>query len=286
MTDHSPDLLVETPWIWRARRPRARWRLICFPHAGAGAGAYGEWARLLPAEVELAAVQLPGRQNRIAEEPVTEVGPLVKVLTQALRPVLDGDFAFFGHSGGAALAYEVAKALREKGGPQPSRLFLSAQPAPGTVGRVPVMHTLSDEELGAAIVRLGGIEAEIAEDEEVMEGLLPTLRADFSLWERHRVEPGEPLDTPITVLSGDADPRAPKDTLYGWAAHTTGAFRTRFYPGGHFYFLDDPTELVAYLSQALTGQAPTRQSHGNQSLGNQSHAGPAEPAPELAGSAR
>jgi surfactin synthase thioesterase subunit len=281
MADHSPDLLVETPWIWRARRPRARTRLICFPHAGAGAGAYGEWARLLPAEVELAAVQLPGRQNRIAEDPVTEVGPLVKVLTQALRPFLDGDFAFFGHSGGAALAYEVAKALREKSGPRPSRLFLSAQPAPGTVGRVPVMHTLSDEELGAEVVRLGGIEPEIAEDEEVMEGLLPTLRADFTLWERHRVEPGEPLDTPITVLSGDADPRAPKDTLYGWAAHTTGAFHTRFYPGGHFYFLHDPTELVAHLSQVLTGQVLT-----GQALTGPSHAGSSRPAPELAGSAR
>lgn len=271
MSEHSPDLVVETPWIWRARRTRARRRLICFPHAGAGAGAYGEWARLLPADIELAAVQLPGRQNRIAEDPVTEVGPLVKVLAQALRPVLDGDFAFFGHSGGAALAYEVAKALRERGAPGPSHLFLSAQPAPGTVGRVPVMHTLSDEELGAEVVRLGGIEPEIAEDEEVMEGLLPTLRADFTLWERHRVEAGAPLDTPITVLSGDADPRAPKDTLYGWAAHTTGAFHTRFYPGGHFYFLTDPADLVSYLGHALGGQ---------------SHAGPSGAAPELAGSAR
>ncbi|WP_371579889.1 thioesterase II family protein [Streptomyces sp. NBC_01314] len=286
MSDHSPDLVVETPWIWRARRPRARLRLICFPHAGAGAGAYGEWARLLPSEIELAAVQLPGRQNRIAEDPVTEVGPLVKVLTQALRPVLDGDFAFFGHSGGAALAYEVAKALREKGGPRPSQLFLSAQPAPGTVGRVPVMHTLSDEELGAEVVRLGGIEPEIAEDEEVMEGLLPTLRADFSLWERHQVRPGAALDTPITVLSGDADPRAPKDTLYGWAAHTTGAFRTRFYPGGHFYFLDDPTELVAYIGQALGSQSLGGQALGGRSHGSQTHAGTSSPATELAGSAR
>ncbi|CAM5489873.1 hypothetical protein SGRIM128S_08722 [Streptomyces griseomycini] len=86
-----PELVAETPYVWRASKGGThRHRLICFPHAGAGAGAYAEWAGLVPPDIELAAVQLPGRQNRIAEDPVTAVGPLVRVLTQALRPVLDG----------------------------------------------------------------------------------------------------------------------------------------------------------------------------------------------------
>lgn len=112
MTVQSTELVSETPYIWRARQPGSRHRLICFPHAGAGATTYAEWAPALPAEIELVAVQLPGRQNRIAEEPFTEVGPLVSVLTHALRPVLSGSFSFFGHSCGAALAFELAKALR------------------------------------------------------------------------------------------------------------------------------------------------------------------------------
>lgn len=134
MSDHSPDLVVETPWIWRARRPRARQRLICFPHAGAGAGAYGEWARLLPTDIELAAVQLPGRQNRIAEDPVTEVGPLVKVLTQALRPVLDGDFAFFGHSGARHWRTRWPGRWGRRAGPGPAICSCrrSPRPAPST----------------------------------------------------------------------------------------------------------------------------------------------------------
>ncbi|MGW0537944.1 thioesterase II family protein [Streptomyces sp. NPDC003032] len=247
----NPELIAETPYIWRARRGESRHRLICFPHAGAGAGAYAEWAALTPPEIELAAVQLPGRQNRIVEAPVTAVGPLVKVLTQALRPVMDGPFSFFGHSGGAVLAFEVARALHAKGGPRPSRLFLSAQSAPGTTGRVKQLHDLTDEDLAAEVVRLGGLEPEIAEDEDVMDALLPTLRADFDLWEHHEVGPGPRLDTPITVLSGAADPRAPRDTLDGWREQTDGAFDIRLYPGGHFYFLDDPAELVRDISHVL-----------------------------------
>ncbi|MFD8691642.1 thioesterase II family protein [Streptomyces sp. NPDC059651] len=247
----NPELIAESPYIWRARQGGHRHRLICFPHAGAGAGAYADWAALLPPEIELAAVQLPGRQNRIAEAPVTEVGPLVKVLTQALRPVMDGRFSFFGHSGGAVLAFELARALQAKGGPQPSGLFLSAQSAPGTAGRVTQLHGLSDDDLAAEVVRLGGIEPEIAEDEDVMDALLPTLRADFDLWEHHRIAPGPRLKAPITVISGESDPRAPLDTLDGWRDQTDGEFSLRLYPGGHFYFLHDPAELIQDISQVL-----------------------------------
>lgn len=247
----SPELIAESPYIWRARRGDHRHRLICFPHAGAGAGAYADWAHLLPAEIELAAVQLPGRQNRIAEDPVTEVGPLVKVLTQALRPVMDGSFSFFGHSGGAVLAFELARALQAKNGPRPSGLFLSAQSAPGTTGRITQLHDLSDGDLAAEVVRLGGIEPEIAEDEDVMDALLPTLRADFDLWEHHRVGPAPRLDVPITVMSGVDDPRAPLDTLDGWREQTNAPVTLRLYPGGHFYFLHDPAELIQDISQVL-----------------------------------
>ncbi|MCT7357367.1 thioesterase domain-containing protein [Streptomyces sp. 15-116A] len=252
MAVEFPELVAETPYVWRASRGGAhRHRLICFPHAGAGAGAYAEWAGLLPPEIELAAVQLPGRQNRIAEDPVTEVGPLVRVLTQALRPVLDGSFSFFGHSGGAVLAFELARALQDRGGPRPRHLFLSAQPAPGSGGRVRVLHDLTDEELTAEVVRLGGIEPEIAEDEDVMASLLPTLRADFDLWEHHRIVPGPRLRSPITVFGGTDDPRAPLDTLDGWREQTDGAFTSRFFPGGHFYFLGRAAELIDHMSRAV-----------------------------------
>ncbi|CAM5329685.1 thioesterase II family protein [Streptomyces abikoensis] len=252
MTVLSTELVAETPYVWRARRPGSRHRLICFPHAGAGATAYAEWAPLLPPEIELAAVQLPGRQNRIAEEPFTEVAPLVAVLAQALRPVLTGPFSFFGHSCGAALAFELAKELRAQGRPGPARLFLSAQPAPGTTG-LRQLHDLPEEEFRAEMVRLGGIDEEIAGDPYVMDSLLPVLRADFGLWERHRTAPGAPLDCPVTVLAGEDDPRAPKETVDGWRERTTADFGTAFYPGGHFYFLDSPGDVIALIARQTLG---------------------------------
>lgn len=254
----SQELAPESPYIWRARRPGATHRLICFPHAGAGAPAYTDWAELLPAGIELVAVQLPGRQNRIGEDPFTEVAPLVNVLTHALRPVLDGSYAFFGHSAGAVLAYELARALRKRGSKGPERLFLSAQPAPGESG-VRMLHELSDDDFRDEILALGGIDPEIAEDEDVMESMLYTLRADFTLWERHRAEPAGPLDCPITALCGKEDPRAPLEGVERWRDHTTAEFTTEYYPGGHFYFLDSADEVVSLIGRTmLTGTANGR----------------------------
>ncbi|MEU2084749.1 alpha/beta fold hydrolase [Streptomyces albus] len=248
------ELAPETPYIWRAKRPAADRRLVCFPHAGAGAAAYTEWAALLPPGIELVAVQLPGRQNRIGEDPFTEAGPLVTVLTHALRPVFDLPFSFFGHSAGATLAFELARALRDRGGPGPERLFLSAQPAPGT-SRVRQLHQLDDEEFRAEILALGGIDEEIVDDEDVMESMLFTLRADFTLWERHRPAAGAPLDCPVTALCGESDPRAPLAEVRRWAEHTTGGFSTAFYPGGHFYFLERPEEVVSLIARTMTAPA-------------------------------
>ncbi|GLF99155.1 thioesterase II family protein [Streptomyces yaizuensis] len=252
-TTEFPELIARTPYLWRAGRPESAFRLICLPHAGAGAAAYADWARLLPPEIELVAVQLPGRQNRIAEDPFTEVGPLVTTLTHALRPVLDRPYAFFGHSCGAALAFELAKAVRARGRRGPEHLFLSAQASPEFEG-TPQLHQLDDDAFRAEMVALGGIDEEILRDESVMRSLIPVLRTDFTLWERHRTAPAEPLDCPITVLCGDSDPRTPTGSVTGWGKHTGADFSVRFYPGGHFYFLESGAgDVVSFLSRQLLG---------------------------------
>jgi surfactin synthase thioesterase subunit len=251
MSVQTSELVAETPYIWRARRPESTQRLICLPHAGAGAVAYADWIPLLPPEIELVAVQLPGRQNRIAEEPFTAVGPLVSTLTHALRPVLDRPYAIFGHSCGAALAFELAKALRARGRRGPDQLFMSAQPAPGFTG-VRQLSSLPDDEFRAEMLALGGIDREILEDPFVLDSLLPVLRTDFALWEGHRTAPSEPLDCPLTVLCGDDDPRTPPDSVAGWQAHTNAEFYARFYPGGHFYFLESgAADVVSFLSRKM-----------------------------------
>jgi medium-chain acyl-[acyl-carrier-protein] hydrolase len=246
----SCELLPESRYVWRARNPGHTHRLVCFPHAGAGASAFAGWAGLVPPEIELVAVQLPGRQDRIAEEPFTAVRPLVTALVHALRPVLGGSFSFFGHSGGAALAYELTWALRAQGRRGPEQLFLSAQPAPGSTG-IRRLHDLPDDELLAEVRALGGMDPELSRDADAMACLLPLLRADFGLWERHRAVPRGPLDCPVTVLCGESDPRAPLAAVIRWRACTTAEFNIRVFPGGHFYFLDDTAEVVSFLGDRM-----------------------------------
>jgi surfactin synthase thioesterase subunit len=251
MSVRTTELVDETSYIWRARRPESSHRLICLPHAGAGAAAYADWAALLPPEIELVAVQLPGRQNRIAEPAFTAAGPLIRTLSHALRPVIERPYSFFGHSCGAILGFELARALRARGRRGPDHLFMSAQPAPGFTG-VRRMSELSEAQFRAEMLTLGGIDPEIVADPLVLDSLMPILRTDFALWEDHLVAPGAPLDCPITVLCGDNDPRTPAGSTDGWRAHTTGAFATRSYPGGHFYFLDPgAANVVSALSRAI-----------------------------------
>ncbi|NUL01703.1 thioesterase [Streptomyces lunaelactis] len=255
-TRRSSGLVLESPFIWRARRPNSRHRLICFPHAGGGASAFADWVHALPAEIEVVAVQLPGRQNRILEDPATEVGPLVRDVTKALLPLLNGSFSFFGHSCGALLGYEVAQLLHAQGGPRPDRLFLSAQPSPAAAALRPKIHNLSEEEFRAEVMRLGGFDEEVALDEDAMDALIPTVLADFALWEQHAMTQGPLIDSPITAMVGESDVRAPLETIEGWGDHTDAGFEMRVYPGGHFYLFDAGTDAQVFEFLAQTLLAP------------------------------
>ncbi|MFJ8312136.1 MULTISPECIES: thioesterase II family protein [unclassified Streptomyces] len=248
-----PGLAMESPFIWRARRPNSRHRLICFPHAGGGASAFADWVHALPADIEVVAIQLPGRQSRILEDPATEVEPLVQEVTEALRPLLTGSFSFFGHSCGALLAYEVAQLLYAEAGPRPEHLFMSAQPSPAAAALRPKIHSLSEEEFRAEVMRLGGFNEEVALDEDAMDELIPTVLADFALWEQHAMTIGPLIDSPITVMVGEADVRAPLDTIEGWGDHTSAGFDTQIYPGGHFYLFDPgtDTQVFEFLTETL-----------------------------------
>ncbi|WP_409180701.1 thioesterase II family protein [Amycolatopsis sp. VS8301801F10] len=244
-------LVVENLYLWRARRRGFRHRLVCFPHAGGGANAYASWVGKLPPEIELAAVQLPGRQNRIDEAPADAVDPLVHAIVESLRPVTDAPFSFFGHSSGSLLAFEVARELQARGGPSPRRLFLSAQSSPDVVREGPKLHSLPESEFRAAILSLGGFDAELAEDADAVAELLPPVLADFRLWENHRVARVPLLQMPILALTGQSDWRAPLSTVEGWRAYTTASFSSQMYPGGHFYLIDDSNDVPGFVGRTL-----------------------------------
>lgn len=241
------------PWFVRhAARPAAAARLFCFHHAGAGASAYRLWARELPAHLDVCAVQTPGRESRLRERAVPSVPALVASLLPALQAELDRPFAFFGHSMGAVIAAEVARALVAQGGPAPAHLFVSARRPPHLPGTEPLLHVLPDpaflEELQR---RYGGIPPEVRAEPDLMALLLPTIRADITALETHRPPRRAPLPCPISAFGGAEDRLTPREHLEAWRDETGAAFRVRVFPGGHFYLDARRAEVLADLAAAL-----------------------------------
>jgi medium-chain acyl-[acyl-carrier-protein] hydrolase len=247
----TDTLSFESPFVRRARRPDPRHRLFCFPHAGAGAATYAPWPSLLPNDIEVVAIQLPGREDRLGEPAFTDAAALIRPMVQVLRPYLRLPFSLFGHSGGALFAFELARALRARLGREPARLFVSGQPAPDLVDQLPVLHTLADADFVRAVRDLGGTAPAVADDPQLLDVVLPALRADFGLWERYRFTPGPRLSAPITAFAGNRDTRAPVDTVAAWQRHTDGAFTLTTFDGDHFFVRDRRAELAAEIGGAL-----------------------------------
>ncbi len=238
--------------------PRAwpRVRLYCVPFAGGGASTFRAWPALLPAGVEMRAIQLPGREGRLREVPYRNLASLVAELAYVLAPELELPFAIFGHSLGALIAFELARQLRRNGGPQPVHLFVSAHRAPHLQDPEEPLHALPEAQFIEKLqFRYGGIPDVIRGDPELLQLFLPMLRADMTMLETHRYAAEEPLDTPITAFGGRDDPRAPIAGLEAWRTQTVGAFRTEQLAGGHFYLNEARAPLVASIARDLVAFA-------------------------------
>jgi surfactin synthase thioesterase subunit len=219
-------------------------RLFCFPHAGGGASIFRPWLNELGPGVAVYPLQLPGREGRWLEPPVTRMSALIPQLYQALRPVLRPPFAFFGHSMGAFIAFELARQLRREYQPGPAALIVSAARAPQIPDPDPPVHRMAPDELLEHFKRLDSIPQELLDHPEVVSLLLPTLRADMELCETYFYAPEPPLSCSIAAYSGDHDCRAPREHLNAWGSQTGSEFRMRFFPGDHFYFVKEAHEAV------------------------------------------
>ncbi|HKP77030.1 MAG TPA: alpha/beta fold hydrolase [Longimicrobiaceae bacterium] len=245
------------PWVQFPRRnPGARLRLFCFPYAGGGASIYRSWPSLLPPEVEVVAVQPPGRENRLAEKPFADLRALVDTVAEVLPPYMDRPFVLFGHSNGGLAAFELARRLRAQGRAMPQRLIVSGRPAPQVEVDDPPVHNLPEDQFRTALRRFGGTPPEILEHEEIMSLVGPVLRADFALGETYHYLPEPPLDTPISAYAGQTDAEVPVAQVEAWREQTRGKFHLRLFPGGHF-FVNENRDLVTHqLSRELRELLP------------------------------
>ena len=244
-------------WTIRPRpNPRATLRLFCFPYAGGGASIYRNWLMHLPPAVEGCLVQLPGRENRLVERPFRELSRLLPPLGQALYPYLDKPFAFFGHSMGALVSFELARYLRKQYKLAPVRLFVSAYRGPRLPARDTPIHHLPEPEFIAALRGLNGTPEAVLHNAELMQLVRPTLRADFTLCETYEYLPDEPLTCPISAFGGLQDPDVSREQLALWRDETCGAFILRMFPGDHFFLHNSSLLLLRALCQDLAQLIP------------------------------
>ncbi|MEH0420861.1 thioesterase II family protein [Streptomyces sp. B21-083] len=229
-------------------------KLVCLPYAGAGASFYRPWTALAGAELEIVALQLPGRERLIDEEPYTDVHRAVDGLLAQLRARLGaegGRVALFGHSLGAVLAYELAHRLTAEPGVEPVHLFVSGSPAPGK-GRAGRATGLSDDEFLARVGEFAGYRHPAFDDPEMRELLLPALRADVEMHENHTPSTELPLDLPLTVLRGQDDELVDHDDAVSWSKSTARDFTYVELPGGHMYLTEVAPALLHVIASKLT----------------------------------
>ncbi|GAA1964526.1 thioesterase II family protein [Catenulispora subtropica] len=259
---------IPGPWFRRAGDPAAAatdaaaaspstcltdTRLFCLPHAGSGPARYLAWADRLDG-VDLIGVCLPGHERRIAEPPLRRVADIVDALADAMAPHLDRPFALFGHSFGGLLSYELARRL-EAAGARPLHVFISgAAPEPPRAPEPPVA-TLTDDAFLARVRALGGLDPDVLAHPDLVDLVLPALRADYEAAEAHTWDPAAAVTAPVTALGGLHDPAAPPGALIAWGRHTAGPFSRVTLPGGHFALFDQEHNVLRTVRTTLIAAA-------------------------------
>jgi medium-chain acyl-[acyl-carrier-protein] hydrolase len=244
---HSKNLWVSIP----RPNPTARVRLFCFPYAGGGAAVFYPWTQQLAPGIELCQIHLPGREMRLREPLATHLMPLVSSLAAALSGYLDRPFAFFGHSMGALVAFELIRILRQQENRFPMHLFISGFPAPHLPDRHPHLRNLCDEDFVDRVKVYDGTPDAVFQNRELMDIFLPILRADFTIIETYQYVDDHPIDCPITAFGGCDDPRANKAEMESWREQTNNRFSLDFFPGGHFYIKQHQPRILQTISQSL-----------------------------------
>ncbi|WP_221353554.1 thioesterase II family protein [Streptomyces beigongshangae] len=225
-------------------------RMICFPHAGGAASYYFPVSRALAGRVEVLAVQYPGRQDRHTEPPLTDVHALAAHAFRELpRDGLDRTW-LFGHSMGAAVAFEVALLMEREHGVSPAGLIVSGRRAPSRF-RGETVHRQGDEALIASVKALNGTDPSVFADPETRRLVLPTLRADYQAIETYRPAGVPRVACPLFAFLGDADPLTTIDEAEDWRRHTEGPFTLRVFEGNHFYLTPRAGEVVAEISRLI-----------------------------------
>ncbi|ABG50658.1 Thioesterase [Trichodesmium erythraeum IMS101] len=238
-------IATPSPWIKIFQPcPQPQLRLFCFHPSAAGATLFRLWGKYLPSNIEVCAIQLPGRETRIKETLITKWDDLLSPLIQELQPLItEYPFVFFGHSLGALISFEVVRQLRRQKLPIPKYMFVSGRRPP----HIPIdnlRHQAPNPILISILREYGGTPEAVLQNQDLMELFLPILRADFTLNEKYIYFPEAPFEFPIVAFRGTDDIEVSKQKLSQWEQHTISNFALHEFPGGHMFFQQQPKVLI------------------------------------------
>lgn len=237
---------IRDPWFpFNGVETGASFRLFCFSHAGGSAMVFRPWQKLMAPAIEVFPIQLPGRGGRATEPLATRMPELADRTAAAVGAYIDRPFAFFGHSMGGLLSYEVAHRLRADRGVEPAHMFISGRRAPERPP-TPTIHTLPHDALVAKLKEMKGTPVEVLEHPELLELVVPIFRSDVEVLETYQFPLRAPLRCPVTAMGGLADVDVKSDDLDAWRQYSTGPFKLRMFEGDHFYLLQ-PGDLVVNM---------------------------------------
>jgi surfactin synthase thioesterase subunit/aryl carrier-like protein len=248
-------------WIIRSKKiEHPRLRLFCLPYFAGGASIFTSWHEFLPDDIEVCAVQLPGREERGDEKPFDDVNELVKKMTEVIEPLLTTPIAFYAHSSGAGIALELTRYLRKEKDVNPTMFIVGGWRAPHLVSPFKFLEAIADDEVYKDKnipniknhLRSLEIPESVIENNEVFNEMLPSLRADILLGKRYKYLDAAPLDCPLTAIAGTDDVVFTEEQLRGWKQHTNSTFKFRTVNGGHLFCRDNKEELLEILTTELS----------------------------------
>jgi medium-chain acyl-[acyl-carrier-protein] hydrolase len=238
-------------WIRRRRESAGSIRLFCFAQAGGGASNFARWQRDAPPDLEICAVQLPGREDRIREPPPVDVPSLLTALAGELSRYFDKPYALYGHSFGARLTFELTRFLRSERLPGPVHLFVSGSAAPDAPPTAYIAQLSDREFLANVVLWYQGIPSSVLAEPELVSALLPGLKADFRLLESMQYRPEPPLEIPISAFGGRSDYAVLEQDLAGWAKHTSKHFCLEMFDGDHFLLRSSANAVLRHITREI-----------------------------------
>ncbi len=245
---------MTNPWTiyFNPRNTSARLRLFCFTYVGGSAVVFKNWQEKITADIELCAFQLPGRGSRMREKPFSDMPTLIDSLATALYPLMhEKPTVFYGHSMGALVSFELARKLRQEHNFLPKHLVVSGRRAADVPTHKAPVHKLPKDEFLQELQRLNGTPKEILDNKELMELLIPPIRADFAVCETYEYTEQAPLACPITVFGGLQDPETNQQSLEAWQKHTTANYKLEMFYGDHFFIHNNEDIFLAALSRTI-----------------------------------